>query len=272
MFSEAAMQTSVLVRICHSMVALLWLYHARMAVDAVTAGARNIADWHDACLNSLGVRTSRSERLWLCEENAPFIFLTAITLDQNSDGQRSDVERLASEASGPVSVCDCWSRLDLYDLGFEKFEEEAWYLRGPGGPSPEVPEVERVTEPKALAEFEHASTDGFETQELHELEPYGVYGKRVLEDPRMRIFVRRVGGRVVSGSIACVSSGVIGVFSVATVPAFRRRGYGEEVTWAAVRSEPSLPAILQPSVEGAALYRRMGFEPVDRYTKWGRLP
>ncbi len=263
---------SVLVRICHSLVALLWLYHARMAVDAVTAGAHNIADWHDACLNSLGVRTSRSERLWLCEENAPFIFLTAITLDQNSDGQRSDVERLASEASGPVSVCDCWSRLDLRDLGFEKFEEEAWYLRDPGGPSPEVPDVERVTEAGALAEFEHASTDGFETQELHELEPFGVYGKGVLEDPRMRIFVRRVGGRVVSGSIACVSSGVIGVFSVATVPAFRRRGYGEEVTWAAVRSEPSLPAVLQPSVEGAALYRRMGFEPVDRYTKWLRLP
>jgi hypothetical protein len=39
-----------------------------------------------------------------------------------------------------------------------------------------------------------------------------------------------------------------------------------------VQAEPSLPAMLQPSEEGAALYRRMGFEPVGRYTKWLRLP
>jgi GNAT superfamily N-acetyltransferase len=72
--------------------------------------------------------------------------------------------------------------------------------------------------------------------------------------------------------MACVSSTVVGVYSVATVPAFRRRGFGEAVTWAAVAADPALPAILQPSPEGAALYRRMGFVPVDRYTKWLRLP
>jgi hypothetical protein len=243
-----------------------------MLVDVVSAGAHNLADWHDACLSSLGVRTSRSQRLWLCEENAPFIFLTAITLDQDSNGQRSDIERLVSDGSGAIAVCDCWSRLDLHDLGFEKFEKEAWYLRSPGGSLPQVPAVERVQQPAALAEFEHANTEGFGTLELHELEPYGVYGKTVLQDPRMQFFVRRVGGRVVSGSIACISSGVVGVFAVATVPSFRRRGYGEEVTWAAVQSEPSLPAMLQPSEEGAALYRRMGFEPIDCYTKWLRLP
>jgi GNAT superfamily N-acetyltransferase len=243
-----------------------------MATDIVTAGAHNLADWHDACLSSLGVRTSRSQRLWLCEGNAPFIYLTAITLDQDSSGQRADIEPLTSDGSSAISVCDCWSRLDLHDLGFEKFEEEAWYLRSPGGFLPPIPEVERVQELGALAEFEHANTEGFETHELHELEPYGVYGRAAIEDPRMRFFVRRSGGHVVSGSIACVSSGVVGVFAVATVPSFRRRGYGEEVTWAAVQAEPSLPAMLQPSEDGAALYRRMGFEPVGRYTKWLRLP
>ena len=82
-----------------------------MATDMVTAGAHNIADWHDACLSSLGVRTSRSQRLWLCEGNAPFIYLTAITLDKDSSGQRSDIERLLVDGSGAISVCDCWSRL-----------------------------------------------------------------------------------------------------------------------------------------------------------------
>jgi hypothetical protein len=256
-----------------SLVALLSsIYDARMIFDPEAAGANNLADWHDACLNSLGVRTRRSDVMWLCEEDAPFIFLTAITLSPDSDAVRPELERFVANSGGAISVCDCWSQLDLGDLGFEMFEEEAWYVRASRAAPDVSPEVELVREPRALTEFEHASTAGFETPELHELEPYGVYGKPILEDPRMHLFVRRDGGRVVSGSIGCVSSGVVGVYSVATVPAFRRRGYGEQVTWAAVGSAPSLPAILQPSEEGAALYRRMGFAPVGRYTKWLRLP
>jgi hypothetical protein len=209
--------------------------------------------------------------MWLCTGDAPFIFLTAITLNKDSTEQRSVVERLARDEGRAIAVCDCWSRLDLHDLGFKKFEEEDWYVREPV--DTRLPrDVERVRDPVALAEFEHANTDGFETQELHELGRFGVYGEAILKDPRIQVFVRRHGGRVVSGAMACISAGVVGVFSVATVPASRRHGFGEEVTWAAVGADPSLPAILQPSPEGVALYRRMGFVPVARYTKWLRLP
>ena len=242
-----------------------------MSNDIITAGACNLADWHDACLHSLDIDTSRSQSLWLCEEDAPFIYLTAITLDDNVEEQRSQIARVARAKDRPVAVCDCWSRLDLRDLGFEKFESEAWYVRDPQQPARAV-SVEEVTQAEGLAEFEHASTDGFESLELHDLEPFGVYGEAVLHDPRMQLYVRREEGQVVSGSIACISAGVVGVYAVATVPAFRRRGFGEEVTWAAVQCEPSLPAILQPSVQGAAMYRRMGFTPVGLYTKWLRLP
>jgi hypothetical protein len=242
-----------------------------MALDLVSAGAHNIADWHDACLGALGVSSERSSSMWLCTGDAPFIFLTAITLNKDSTEQRSVVERLARDEGRAIAVCDCWSRLDLHDLGFEVFEEEDWYVREPG--DTRLPrDVERVREPAALAEFEHANTDGFETHELHELGRFGVYGEAILKDHRIQLFVRRNGGRVVSGAMACVSAGVVGVFSVATVPASRRRGFGEDVTWAAVAADPSLPAILQPSPEGLALYRRMGFVPVARYTKWLRLP
>jgi GNAT superfamily N-acetyltransferase len=245
-----------------------------MENELVTAGAQNLADWHDACLGSLGVQTRRTASLWLCEEPAPFIYLTAITLRDDSKEQRSELERVVREKGrSPVAVCDSWSRMDLGDLGFQKFETEAWYVRHPDGSPDAMPlGVEPVTEPGALSEFERASTDGFEEPELHELGPFGIYGTAVLRDPRLRVFVRRDGGKVVSGAIGCVSAGVVGVYAVATVPAFRRRGYGEEVTWAAVRSEPSLPAVLQPSVQGAALYQRMGFAPVGLYTKWLRLP
>jgi ribosomal protein S18 acetylase RimI-like enzyme len=266
------MQTSVLVALRVSVVALLGcLYDARVTTVEVSAGAHNLADWHDACLHSLGVRTHRSSDMWVCEEKAPFIYLSAITLSSNHSAQRSRLERLVEQRGDAIAVCDCWSRLELHDLGFEVFEEEAWYLRNVGSSSSEA-DVERVVDPGGLAEFEHASTAGFETPELHELEPFGVYGRSVLDDPRIRVFVKRQEGRVVSGSIACISAGVIGVYAVATLPGFRRRGFGSQVTWAAVRSEPSLPSILQPSEEGAGLYRSMGFVPMGRYTKWLRLP
>jgi hypothetical protein len=239
--------------------------------DLIAAGATNMADWHDACLSSLGVRARRSKSMWVCEGEAPFIYLTAITLSPDSVGQRVELERIVDADSGPIAVCDSWSRLDLSDLGFEVFESEAWYVREPEG-MVVPPEVERVREPRMLAEFESANTDGFGSLELHELGAFGVYGKAVLDDPRMHVFVRREGGRVVSGSMGFVSAGVVGVYAVATVPPFRRRGYGEAVTWAATLAEPSLPAVLQPSHEGLPMYRRMGFAPIGSYTKWLRLP
>jgi hypothetical protein len=240
--------------------------------DPSAASASNLADWHDACLHSLAIPTQRSESMWLCEEDAPFIYLTAITLNGDAEKQRSLIARIAAQDARPLSVCDCWSHLDLSDLGFERFESEAWYVRERDEVPQAVEEVERVLSPASLAEFESASTDGFGSIELHELGPFGVYGTGVLDDPRIRIFVRRVHGKVVSGSMGCISAGVIGVYAVATIPGFRRRGYGEQVTWAATASAPSLPAVLQPSHEGLGMYRRMGFVPVGSYTKWLRLP
>lgn len=247
-------------------------YAERVSDDLSTAGARNLADWHDACLHSLGVSTRRSPSMWWCEEEAPFIYLSVITLAPEPNQQRAEIERMARAHKRPIAVCDCWSRLNLADLGFEQFESEAWYVREPDGLPPPDKEVERVSEPDALAEFESASTDGFEAAELHELGRFGVYGSTVLQDPRLRIFVRRERGKVVSGSMACISAGVVGVYAVATVPAARRLGYGEQVTWAAVRSAPTSTAILQPSHDGLSLYRRMGFGPLGSYTKWLRLP
>jgi GNAT superfamily N-acetyltransferase len=260
------------VREAFSLVGLIrGAYPEGMSNDFSSAGARNLADWHDACLHSLGIETRRTRSMWWCDGDAPFIYLTAITLTPEPDEQRRDIERIAQAHERPISVCDCWSHLDLTDLGFEKFESEAWYVREPDGIRPPDEKVERVSDPDALAEFESANTDGFEATELHELGHFGVYGTAVLEDPRIRVFVRRDGGKVTSGSMACISGGVVGVYAVATVPNFRRRGYGEQVTWAAVRSAPSSPAILQPSHEGLSLYRRMGFGPIGSYSKWLRF-
>jgi len=59
-----------------------------------------------------------------------------------------------------------------------------------------------------------------------------------------------------------------GVYGVATIPEFRRRGYGEALIWAAIGSEPNLPAVLEPTEMDAGLCRRMGFVEVGRLRKW----
>ena len=66
------------------------------------------------------------------------------------------------------------------------------------------------------------------------------------------------------------SSGVIGVYNVATVPDKRRRGYGEAVMRHALaeaeREWPSRPVVLQSTEAGLRLYERMGFRTVARFS------
>jgi len=66
-----------------------------------------------------------------------------------------------------------------------------------------------------------------------------------------------------------VRGGAIGVYSVATLPGFQRRGYAEAVMRAAVgqASEETGIArtVLQSTAAGASLYRALGYRPVTRF-------
>jgi GNAT superfamily N-acetyltransferase len=128
--------------------------------------------------------------------------------------------------------------------------------------------IEEVTTPAQLVEFEAAAIEGFEAPQLHGLGSLGLHAAEILHDPRMKIYAGRVGGRVVSVSMAYLDSQVVGVYGVATLPAYRRRGFGEAMTWRAVLSQPDWPAVLQPSPLGAPVYRRMGFQEIGRFTSW----
>jgi len=78
-------------------------------------------------------------------------------------------------------------------------------------------------------------------------------------------------GKAVSTSASYTSVGVTGVFAVSTVPFARGRGYGEAMTWAAVRdglSRGSDTLYLQASPMGFPLYHRMGFRRVFDFEAW----
>jgi len=83
-------------------------------------------------------------------------------------------------------------------------------------------------------------------------------------------FVGVAEGRIVS-IVAIVPTGdVLGVYSLATHPAFRRQGYAEATLRAAVaelqRSTGIARVALQSTEAGYSLYRRMGFRDATRFS------
>jgi GNAT superfamily N-acetyltransferase len=91
---------------------------------------------------------------------------------------------------------------------------------------------------------------------------------RLLEDPSMAVLVGRVGGQPVSCSLLAVSGTTAGVYNVATPPAHRGRGYGAALTWAVLEEgarRGCTHGVLQASVAGYPVYRRMGFRDLGRY-------
>ncbi len=206
----------------------------------------------------------------------------AITLTSGSAANKSnamlEIEKLvAAREHDQLGVVDWWSELDLAPLGFELASntgvEPAPYLMRSPGPVPAVaahPELEisKVTTPDALDDFEKASFEGFEGSGA--FHPGIWHASASLDHPEHRYFVGRVDGRAVSASISVVSDGVVGIFGVATIPEYRRRGYGTALTWAALNSAPDLPALLGPSDMAESLYREMGFDDFHRFRVWRR--
>jgi ribosomal protein S18 acetylase RimI-like enzyme len=80
-----------------------------------------------------------------------------------------------------------------------------------------------------------------------------------------RHFLGRLEGEPAATCSVFYGAGVAGIYDVATLPAWRRRGLGAAVTRAALaeaRARGYRVAILHSSERGASLYRRLGFTGV----------
>jgi GNAT superfamily N-acetyltransferase len=101
------------------------------------------------------------------------------------------------------------------------------------------------------------------------------FGPSVIDDPAIRLLAGRLDGGVVGTSIAVRSDRVVGVYAVGTEDAYRRRGIGTAMTWAAVevgRRWRCRSAILQASEMGLPVYRAMGFTEIARYVEFEPAP
>jgi GNAT superfamily N-acetyltransferase len=76
------------------------------------------------------------------------------------------------------------------------------------------------------------------------------------------------GEPVATAATVITPDGTIGVYNVATAPAHRRRGYAEAITRYAIdaarNGSGSERVILQSTMQGYELYRRLGFSEVTR--------
>ncbi len=98
-----------------------------------------------------------------------------------------------------------------------------------------------------------------------------VYGPEDAWRGAYKGFVGLVDGRPVAIAAMVKAAGAMGIYSLGTIPAERHRGYGEALlrtaAAAAARTDgSSSPFILQSTEAGHALYRRMGFRDVTKFT------
>ncbi len=244
-----------------------------MTANLVPDAAANLAAWHDSSLHALDLRCERDATLWHCTETHPRMFFAAVTLGgpESKDDHLAGIEALARERSGDdFAVCDSFASLDLRPLGFEEMRQSTWMVRRPGAPErgefPRDLVIERVLTDRQLAEWEAASIAGFQLRDTPP--PGGLHAPAILSDGRMQVFAGKVDGHIVSGAMGYLTERVNGVYAVSTLPDYRRRGYGEWLTWRVVLARPYQPATLQPSPEAESLYRKMGFETMGEYTVW----
>jgi len=85
-----------------------------------------------------------------------------------------------------------------------------------------------------------------------------------------RGFLGFVEGEPVSIVALVAGAGSLGVYSLATLPGARRQGYGEALLRAAVAMEDQRTGVerlvLQSTEAGHALYQRLGFREVTRFS------
>jgi ribosomal protein S18 acetylase RimI-like enzyme len=83
-------------------------------------------------------------------------------------------------------------------------------------------------------------------------------------------FVGIAGGKAVAIVAIVATPDALGVYSLSTLPACRRMGYGEALLRAAVAAEQQRTGIrrvvLQSTDAGYSLYRRLGFSEVAKFS------
>jgi ribosomal protein S18 acetylase RimI-like enzyme len=129
--------------------------------------------------------------------------------------------------------------------------------------------VERVVDPLGLRQYAAIVAANWSPPDPSVLRFYELTRDAILATGcPARFFVAYFAGQPVAGAEAYISDSTGGIYGVATLASYRRRGVGAAITSATVaeilRSGCSL-ATLQASSDGQGTYSRLGFRPLGQF-------
>jgi ribosomal protein S18 acetylase RimI-like enzyme len=130
-----------------------------------------------------------------------------------------------------------------------------------------VLEMRRVSDAPTRAAFAELTSVAFE---IPYMIAHTVYSRAEAWNGTYEGFVGLVDGKAVSIVAIVAAAGAMGVYSLATLPEFRRQGYGEALLRDAVadvqRRTGLTRLVLQSTEAGYKLYKRMGFHDATKFT------
>lgn len=134
-------------------------------------------------------------------------------------------------------------------------------LLPPCHPLPSL-EVRRVGDPRTRDAFAAIMSVAFEIP--HPI-CAAVYGSELAWAGEFRGYVGFVNGEAVTTAGAMLTGDAIGLYSVATVPTYRRLGYAEAIMRQVIERAGAARTVLQSTRLGLSLYERMGYRTVTNF-------
>ena len=219
---------------------------------------------------------------WLAVDAGEDIGGTRVILRSPVTGavQRASLNRLVEGASRPVVVEDPFATIDLHAQGLTP---RALSVMGAGPfardaiPPDAAPTKERPgitvrhveADEGLLLEADRIVVEGFPLTSYQPYRPGRLLQAGLLKMPHISVFVAEHLGKPCGTCMTVKDThGVGGVYWVAVLPEHRRAGIGRALMLASMRELAGLPILLCATSQGAALYRKLGFETALESTYW----
>jgi GNAT superfamily N-acetyltransferase len=124
-------------------------------------------------------------------------------------------------------------------------------------------EIEPAADDRTLREWAWVATLGLFNHPESEADYFYELMRSAKACGRLEFFLGRYEGRPAASSASFLFDGIAGIYFVATLPEFRKKGIGRSVTFAPLQKAQGAGArgaILQASALGEPVYRRLGFK------------
>lgn len=228
--------------------------------------------WFDALARAAGGRVETTATWAGADAGRPAGFFNSVTLRrppvwEEVDATVAEVERWLGGQAG--FLWSAWPTPDLGTRGWELVGHPPMLVRFPGGALPPLRadlRIERVLGRAGLRDWERVLADGFPVEDLRG--GAGFLGERVLEDPRISMWVAYEGEAPVAMGTLFREAGLAQLALAATLPEARRKGCWYSLVRARLEDAGSLPAVSLLSDDSRPGAERAGFVPLLRFTCW----